>query len=89
MQIQPSDLIEENRTPYQLFISGFPNKQTLTTNQNYLKKVLCDYLKLILHGDENLVKQQEKEMLLSGKKLHHLRNYYDADFEIRVTLSNK
>ncbi len=84
MKIQPEELIEENQSAYILFQRGFPNKATLQTNTNVLKKIVCDYLQMIIRGNTALVETQKQEMALKSKKLHYRKNYYDADFEIRV-----
>lgn len=84
MKIQPEELIEENQSAYVLFQRGFPNKATLQTNTNVLKKIVCDYLQMIIRGNTALVETQKQDMALKGHKLHYRKNYYDADFDIRV-----
>ncbi|PIW35533.1 MAG: hypothetical protein COW26_03910 [Nitrosopumilales archaeon CG15_BIG_FIL_POST_REV_8_21_14_020_33_23] len=84
MEISAEEIIEINETPYQLFQKGVPNKATWITYRNMMKKTVCEYLKTILVGDLSLVEKQKQDMMISGKKLHYRRQYYDADFEIRV-----
>lgn len=84
MEISAEEIIEINETPYQLFQKGVPNKTTWTTYRNMMKKTVCEYLKTILVGDPSLVEKQKQDMMISGKKLHYRRQYFDADFEIRV-----
>ena len=84
MEISREEIIEINETPYQLFQKGVPNKATWKSYQNMMKKIVCEYLKNILIGDNFLVEQQRQDMFSSGKKLHYRKKYYDADFEVRV-----
>jgi len=84
LEISAEEIIEINETPYQLFQKGVPNKATWITYRNMMKKTVCEYLKTILVGDLSLVEKQKQDMMISGKKLHYRRQYYDADFEIRV-----
>jgi len=84
LEISAEEIIEINETPYQLFQKGVPNKATWTAYRNMMKKTVCEYLKTILVGDPSLVEKQKQDMMISGKKLHYKKQYYDADFEIRV-----
>ena len=49
-----------------------------------MKRVLCGYLKNILTGDPRLVEKQKQEMKSKGQKLHYRKDYYDADWQIRI-----
>lgn len=80
----PEELTEEHLTAFELFKRGFPNKRSWQTNSNAMKKIVCDFLQPILNGDKNLIEIQKKNMKLKGENLHYKKNYYDADFDIRV-----
>ena len=84
MEISSEEIIEINESPYQLFEKGVPNKATWRSYRNMMKKIICEYLKTILDGDHSLVEKQKQEMIESGKKLHYKKQYYDADFEVRI-----
>ena len=84
MEISSEEIIEINESPYQLFEKGVPNKATWRSYRNMMKKIICEYLKTILVGDHSLVEKQKQEMIASGKKLHYKKQYYDADFEVRI-----
>lgn len=84
MEISQDDIVEITQTPYQLFEKAVPNPKTWQFYRNMTKRIVCGYLKTILTDDSKLVEQQKQEMTSKGEKLHYRKDYYDADWQVRV-----
>ncbi|MGI9566637.1 MAG: hypothetical protein ACR2LL_06450 [Nitrosopumilus sp.] len=84
MEITHDEIVEITETPYQLFEKSVPNKETWRFYRNMMKRVLCGYLKNILTGDPKLVEKQKQEMTEKNQKLHYRKDYYDADYQVRI-----
>ena len=84
MEITHDEIVEITETPYSLFEKSIPNKETWRFYRNMMKRIVCGYLKNILIGDPGLIEKQKQEMKKNNQKLHYRKDYYDADFEIRI-----
>ena len=76
MQIKPEEILKLKETPINLFYQGIKSDATKFDYTNKLKKVLCEYLALVLKGDPSLNTQVKKR----GIK----RKFNDSDFEVRA-----
>ena len=81
MEIRPDEITIQKQKPISLFHQGIKADATRLDYTNKLKKVLCEFLHLVLKGDPSLV---EKQKLDTTKKMGVHRTFYDADFEARA-----
>jgi len=82
MEIRPDEITIEKQKPISLFHQGIKADATRLDYTNKLKKVLCEFLRLVLKGDPRLVEKQKQD---STKRPGVHRTFYDADFEARAT----
>jgi len=82
MQIHPDEITTTKKKPLQLFYEGIKSEATKRDFENKLKKVTCDYLALILKGNQEKVSKQRTEPKPRRRGIK--RQFSDADFEDRV-----
>jgi len=82
MQILPEEVTQTYKSPIQLFYEGLTENATRIEYVNKLKKVLCEYLALVLKGDPVKIENQKKNP--STQKRGIKRKFFDADFEDRA-----
>lgn len=81
IEIQPYEITSTKHSPIELFYQSIKSDYTRTDYVNKMKKVLCEFLHIVLKGDPELVrKQKENPERRRGRK----RYFYDADFEARA-----
>jgi len=87
MKINPEEIVKEKHRPVNLFYQGIKSESTKYDYTNKLKKVVCEFLQLVLKGNPELVMKQKLEIKKTPGK--H-RTFNDADFEQRANeLVNK
>ena len=64
MQILPEEVTQTYKNPIQLFYEGLTENATRIEYVNKLKKVLCEYLALVLKGDPEKISKFNKFSLL-------------------------
>jgi len=79
MQILPEEVTQTYKNPIQLFYEGLTEDATRIEYVNKLKKVLCEYLTLVLKGDPEKIESQKTHPL--QQKCGIRRKFFDADFE--------
>jgi len=85
MKINPEEIVKEKHSPINLFYQGIKSEATKFDYTNKLKKVVCEYLQLVLKGDPELVMKP-----ITKKSPGKHRTFNDVDFEQRANeLVNK
>ncbi len=79
MEIRPEDIKEITENPYDLFFNSISNEYSKKLYESILKKLTCEYLRSVLEGDPNLVKNT-KPITKRGVK----RKFSDVDFQVRL-----
>jgi len=82
MQILPEEIKTTYKTPLQLFYEGIKSDATRRDFENKLKKVVCEFLALLLKGNPEKISRQKNET--KPRKRGIKRQFLDADFEDRV-----
>jgi len=83
MKLSPDDVIISEKSVVDLFHDGIRAEATRYDYTNKLKKVLCEYLGDILHGDPAKVEYQKNHPNSPKKGIK--RQFLDADWEQRAT----
>ena len=83
MKLSPDDIEISDKSVVDLFRDGIRADATRNDYTNKLKKVLCEYLGDILHGDPKKVEYQKNHPNPPKKGIK--RQFYDADWEQRAT----
>ena len=83
MKLSPDDVEISEKSVVDLFRDGIRAEATRNDYTNKLKKVLCEYLGDILHGDPKKAEYQKNRPNPPKKGIK--RQFYDADWEQRAT----
>jgi hypothetical protein len=83
MNLSPDDVIISDKSVVDLFHDGIRAEDTRYDYTNKLKKVLCEYLGYILHGDPVKIEYQKNHPNPPKKGIK--RQFLDADWEQRAT----
>lgn len=81
IEIQPYEITKSEQNPIELFYQSLRSDYTRTDYVNKMKKVLCEFLRVVLKGDPELVKKQDADPV---KRRGRKRYFNDADFEARA-----
>lgn len=82
MELNPNDIIHEEKVPIQLFYDGIKADVTRLDYTNKLKKILCEFLAKVLVGNPEKVEYAKKNPI--PQKKGRKRLFCDADFEDRA-----
>jgi len=82
MELRPEEIVQTKENPLELFYSSIKSEYTKQDYDRKLRKVMCEFLGPILNGDPELVKQQELQPNPTKRGIK--RDFFDADYEIRV-----
>ena len=83
LKLSPNDVIISEKSVVDLFHDGIRAEATRYDYTNKLKKVLCEYLGDILHGDPKKIQYQKNHPNPPKKGIK--RQFLDADWEQRAT----
>jgi len=83
MRLSPEDIEISEKSVVDLFLQGIRAQATKYDYTNKIKKVLCEYLGDILHGDPEKVEYQKNNPDPPKKGIK--RQFSDADWEQRAT----